>query len=116
MVLAGESTPKAGERLTTLTLGQPSQERRTEASLPPRSRLTLGSDALGSDSIVVEWPWQEAAYAAKLLRLPAVRIAAELHEHWQRWVSRGTPTVELVAAFGLSPLPTPSTAAQDCAE
>jgi hypothetical protein len=88
--LAGQSTPQAEESLRA----------RTGPREQVRSRLTLGSDVS-----MTLWPWPEAAYAVALLDRPAKEITVQLQRDWLRWTTPGTPTAELIAAFGLDPVP-----------
>ncbi|MGH8884847.1 MAG: hypothetical protein ACRDYX_06680 [Egibacteraceae bacterium] len=90
--LAGQSTPGAAASLRRVV-------RVDEGAPALRPRLTLGP-AAGT----TQWPGPEAAYAVALLDRPAEEVAAQLQRDWVRLTSPGTPTAELVAAFGLQPL------------
>ena len=98
--MAAQSTPKAAAWLRARTLGQSSAgdiaagPQRADLGAP--SRLTLGSDI-----VITEWPWQEAAYAVRLLDRPPGEVASELYANWQRWSQPDTPTREVASALGL---------------
>jgi hypothetical protein len=92
--LAGQSTPQAAARLRQVV-------ERKEGAPALRHQLILGS---AGDT--TQWPWREAAYAVALLDQPAEEVAARLQRDWARFANPGTPTADLVAAFGLQPLPT----------
>lgn len=90
--LAGQSTPGAAASLRRVV-------RVDEGAPTLRPRLTLGP-AAGT----TQWPGPEVAYAVALLDRPAEEVAARLQRDWVRLTSPGTPTAELVTAFGLQPL------------